>query len=277
MLDIALTKPYTVFMKNNPNTKVSKLRGFTLIELAVVLVIIGLLIVGVLQGRALIEQAEIQKHISAYKDINLAYDTFLVKYGARPGDIAAPEKVGLQYAGMQWNSTLSKGNGDGKVAGNEKQNVWNQLHNSGLYTAQGATNAVNFATDFEGYAKWPAGNNFLVTISNYETEAFNTIRIKGNLLETMSVINNFPSGGLRPEAMYYIDSKLDDGKPGSGMVRAATPEVWNGGPPEAETCYDNAYGDAVDPTDHMPYYPTVDSRYLAGDSTAACSPAFSLK
>src|SRR5688572_21710023 len=63
-----------------------KTRGFTLIELSIVLVIIGLLVGGVLVGRDLIKAAEIQKVISQAEQYKTVFYTFKNKYNCIPGD-----------------------------------------------------------------------------------------------------------------------------------------------------------------------------------------------
>ena len=61
-------------------------RGFTLIELAIVLVVIGLLLGGILKGQELIESARARNLISQMDSIKAAFFTFQDKYRALPGD-----------------------------------------------------------------------------------------------------------------------------------------------------------------------------------------------
>ena len=61
-----------------------KQRGFTLIEIAIVLVIIGLLLGGVLKGQELITSARVRNLISTQDGVKAAYFGFLDRYRALP-------------------------------------------------------------------------------------------------------------------------------------------------------------------------------------------------
>ena len=71
--------------------------GFTLIELSLVVVIIGLIVGGVLVGRDLINAAAIRSQISQLEGFDMAVSVFKQKYGALPGDIRNPQDFGLAY------------------------------------------------------------------------------------------------------------------------------------------------------------------------------------
>jgi prepilin-type N-terminal cleavage/methylation domain-containing protein len=60
--------------------------GFTLVELAIVMLIIGLLIGGILKGAAIVQNARVNKVISTVKEIEAATYTFKDSYGHFPGD-----------------------------------------------------------------------------------------------------------------------------------------------------------------------------------------------
>src|SRR6476620_3558482 len=66
-------------------------RGFTLIEIAIVLVIIGLLLGGVLKGQELITGARVRNLISQQDGIKAAFFGFQDRYRALPGDYAAAD------------------------------------------------------------------------------------------------------------------------------------------------------------------------------------------
>src|SRR5580693_9186033 len=70
----------------SPSSKSSLTAGFTLIELSIVLVIIGLIIGGVLVGQDLINAAQARAIITDIERFNTAANTFESKYGCLPGD-----------------------------------------------------------------------------------------------------------------------------------------------------------------------------------------------
>lgn len=88
-------------------------KGFTLVELAIVMTIIGLLIGGILKGQELMENARVTATISQVKSYEAAVTTFRDSYAAIPGDmVAADERVpGCTVAACQHTSTNGGGNG----------------------------------------------------------------------------------------------------------------------------------------------------------------------
>ena len=94
----------------------SKLRGgFTLIELSIVLVIIGLIVGGVLVGKDLITAATLRSQISQIEKYNTATRTFELKYGYLPGDIPDPAAQSFGFAGR--GSFAGEGDGNGLLEG----------------------------------------------------------------------------------------------------------------------------------------------------------------
>jgi prepilin-type N-terminal cleavage/methylation domain-containing protein len=93
-----------------------KSSGFTLIELSIVLVIIGLIAGGILVGRDLIHTAEVYKQIKQMQEYQVALNTFVLKYKCMPGDCTkATTFFGATDAG---GNTIFNGNGDGLIDNN---------------------------------------------------------------------------------------------------------------------------------------------------------------
>ena len=87
--------------------------GFTLIELSLVLVIIGLVIGGVLVGQDLIKQASARKNISELQQLQLALKTFQLKYGCIAGDCVNATDLFGNYIPVTASCTMPNGNGNG--------------------------------------------------------------------------------------------------------------------------------------------------------------------
>ena len=86
--------------------------GFTLVELAIVMIIIGLLIGGVLKGQQLIENAKVTATISQIKGFQAALNSFRDTYSAMPGDMrnADDRLAGCEIAA----NNCDNGNGNGR-------------------------------------------------------------------------------------------------------------------------------------------------------------------
>src|SRR5439155_9664001 len=94
-----------------PMTK--RMQGFTLVEIAIVLVIIGLLLGGILKGQEMITQAKIKNVIADFSGVSAAYHGYQDRYRAIPGD---DPNVDTRWASMT-NPVPVKGDGNGIVSG----------------------------------------------------------------------------------------------------------------------------------------------------------------
>ena len=108
--------------------------GFTLIEMSIVLVIIGLLVGGILMGRDLIRAAEIRKTGSELTNLTTAVATFRVKYNCLPGDCPnATDFFGTDVTAARQDSSgatgTCNGDGDGLI------NAWHNVTNVEAYYA----------------------------------------------------------------------------------------------------------------------------------------------
>jgi len=112
-----------------------KQRGFTLIEIAIVLVIIGLLLGGVLKGQELITSARVRNLISQQDGVKAAYFGFLDRFRALPGDYS--QAAGNINCGT--GTPCTNGNNNGRIesvvlggAVDEQIAVWEHLSKAGF-------------------------------------------------------------------------------------------------------------------------------------------------
>src|ERR1700741_2414107 len=84
-------------------------KGFTLVEIAIVLVIIGLLLGGILKGQEMITQAKIKNVMADFSGISAAYHGYQDRYRAIPGDDP--------NAAARWGAPAVAGDGNGVVGG----------------------------------------------------------------------------------------------------------------------------------------------------------------
>jgi len=166
--------------------------GFTLIEISIVLVIIGLLLGGVLKGQELIENAKIKRMNNDFSGIASATYSYLDRYNAIPGDD--------KNADARWSLTTTNGDGKGSLEGawdasdsKETKHFWVHLRKSNLITGGDDTALPVHA--FGGKIGVADG----------------LLGISGPVI-CMDNIN-----GKRAE---IIDRQLDDGNPKTGTLRA---------------------------------------------------------
>src|SRR5207244_4180406 len=98
-----------------PMTK--RQQGFTLVEIAIVLVIIGLLLGGILKGQEMITQAKIKNVIADFSGVSAAYHGYQDRYRAIPGD---DPNADTRWASMT-NPVPVKGDGHGILSGPSNQ------------------------------------------------------------------------------------------------------------------------------------------------------------
>ncbi len=236
-------------------------QAFTLIELAIVLVIIGLLVGGMLVGQHLIHAVRLQSVSNEATQHIVAIDTFRKKYMALPGDMPNAVRYWGPLAGALTDGTdadcdaavvvdgqkTCNGNGNGKIGGDlfldpdspERHRSWQHLANAGMVTgsytglAAGATLFIageNAPASKLANGVWSLSWRSPTTLSSVDFAA-----VWGNYL-TVGAAAGPP--GLIPGApgatqgwggimtggdAYNIDIKMDDGKPGHGVVLTSGP------------------------------------------------------
>jgi prepilin-type N-terminal cleavage/methylation domain-containing protein len=183
--------------------------GFTLIEIAIVLVIIGLLLGGVLKGQELITAARVRNLISNQDGVKAAYFGFLDRYRALPGDYSAAQ------ANIPGCSACQQGNGNGQIAsGTESISSWEHLSKAGFITGSYVYNATESTATTPSN---PYGSLVQLIFDGVYREGNNGGADTGTSRHNLKTGNNIPS-----DIMAEVDRKVDDGLAGTGQLRHST-------------------------------------------------------
>ncbi len=216
--------------------------GFTLVELAIVMIIIGLLIGGVLKGQQLITNSQVIAQVQQIKAVDTATTQFRDQYDDVPGDLATPALLIPACTAVP--CTIA-GNGDEKVdnglavpidftvaPAGEQIAYWAQLNAANLLTGLKPGAASTFwGGDFPASklpgggldVGWYGGGITLAGLQN--TTATNPAR--GGLYlalhgtAAVAVAGTAADSFLTPNVSKRIDTKIDDGEPNTGTVMAA--------------------------------------------------------
>jgi len=186
-------------------------RGFTLIELAIVLVIVGLLLGGLFKGEELIRGARVRNLIAQEEEIRTAFFGFVDRYHALPGDDATADST--ISCGL---APCLDGDGNGRIEApnasglHEDILIWSHLSAAGFlndrYTMADA--GVSMASDANS-PRSPYGVHLQLSLDTDWGAPGNT----ANRL-------NLKSGGQIPaDVLAEIDGKVDDGRPYSGSFQ----------------------------------------------------------
>jgi prepilin-type N-terminal cleavage/methylation domain-containing protein len=184
--------------------------GFTLIEIAIVLVIIGLLLGGVLKGQELINTARVRALNNSVDGVTAAWFSFQDRYRAFPGDYA--------QASVNLPGIVAAGDGDGNgLVGStaaeaaERPNVWTHLAAAGYIT--GSFDAAAVAVDAYNCDVTTCPDNGFGSGMNL---AYG-ISVKG---AAGAPAHELITGrGIPVEVIAELDRKVDDGVPRTGAMR----------------------------------------------------------
>jgi prepilin-type N-terminal cleavage/methylation domain-containing protein len=224
-----------------------KQQGFTLIEIAIVLVIIGLLLGGILQGQSLINSARVRNLISQVDGVKAAFYGFQDRYRALPGDFT---QATTQIAGATTN-----GNGNGQIEPSptspESIAVWDHLSHAGFINGTYSSNGVTADTATTTPTNpWNA----------YLQLAYDKVYADSSASGPTDRHNLKTGNQIPVEVITEVDRKVDDGIPDRGSIRFS---LYNGGAagPDAAKCM--TASTAASP-----------GTWLAGNGWANCGAAF---
>lgn len=238
-------------MRSAPQPRYSD--GFTLFEIALVLIIIALVIGGILAGQSLIRAAQLQSVIKDVDAYTKATQAFKDKYHELPGDMpnaesfwgTDPNGCPLTAANVTPKIPTCNGNGDGFIGSNpqtllmandnnwyETYRAWQQLADAGFIkgsysgavpsnTAAGPDPGVNIpiskipSNGFTLFYISPtAGSSFLFPANYHHVILYGAVP---TTFIVTGINSNWGPGLTTAEAM-VIDQKMDDGLPGTGNI-----------------------------------------------------------
>lgn len=189
--------------------KMKRDKGFTLVELAIVLVIIGLILAGIIKGQALINNAKIKNAYNAQKEIMAAVYTYYDRYQKYPGDD--------NTAQARWGAATFNGNGNGIIEGGA---VGTNTTPGSMFTCAAGTATetcavwehLRLANIISGTATAGAGR------LNPTHPYGGTIGVANVLVQGLTV--NWIGMSMLPEsAAQTLDIQNDDGTATTGSIR----------------------------------------------------------
>ena len=185
-----------------------KQAGFTLIEIAIVLVIIGLLLGGVLKGQELITAARVRNMISNQDGVKAAYFGFLDRYRALPGDYTtASAQANIPGCGACFG-----GDANGQIAGSEAIHAWEHLSKAGFVTGSYISGSATPTAGATNTPTNPYGSLVqLIYDAIYQDTGTATAR------HNLKTGSNVPS-----DILAEVDRKIDDGSAAGGQFRFST-------------------------------------------------------
>lgn len=185
--------------------------GFTLVEIAIVLVIIGLLLGGILKGQELINSARVRNLADTASGIQAAYYGFIDRYRRVPGDWDSTDAtlaIGVQVDGGGDNNGRLDDSGAGVWV--EPNALWEQLSKSGFING-----------GYTGASTEPGANG-----NEAPLNAFNAVITMGRTADYFGAegtarLHLVMGRSVPVSIMRELDVKLDDGSPDAGVLRAS--------------------------------------------------------
>lgn len=173
-----------------------KQKGFTLVEIAIVLVIIGILLGGILKGQEIIQNARFKNAINQFHGIVTAAYSYQDRYSFMPGDDANADRFTDVSSSQKGNGNgIIEGSFNGTSAGDESRRFFQHLRAAGLIKGSGTDSSQ---------PKHPWGG--IIGIQN------NAQNMSGH---------SICFGDLSGEIAEILDRQNDDGIANRGSVRGS--------------------------------------------------------
>lgn len=218
-------------------------KAFSLVELSIVIVIIGLLVGGILAGQSLIRSAELRSAVTEVTEYKAAIVSFRIQYDETPGDMPDAELIWGAPASCPdaagTGTQTCNGDGDGRVTlsgpadeFSEAYSFWQHLANAGLINGKYSGRAGPDRLDHTiGDINVPISGADSTAIWHAQTYqnlgsslAFN-FRKEENILRLGGETPNWNNGAIFTiDEAWSIDKKIDDGHATQGQVWAVR---WN--------------------------------------------------
>ncbi|KIM11568.1 MAG: hypothetical protein KU37_05020 [Sulfuricurvum sp. PC08-66] len=173
-----------------------KRRGFTVAELSIVMIVMGLLLGMMFKAQEIIRTAKLKRVVSDFQSISTAIYTYEDRYGELPGD----DSRSVIAKGMQL-----RGNSDGHIDAIESKSVMRHLRKAGLVAGEASDNTMRHALDGPVW----------VIQANLADQLPNTSAVMPSMARTAVCFEN-----VHGDDAAILDSANDDGDYAKGSIQA---------------------------------------------------------
>lgn len=206
-------------------------KGFTLVELSIVIVIIGFLIAGITAGTNLIKQAELRSVINDFQGFSTSFNNFLGRYRAIPGDFSQGDTFFTGCSG----TAACNGDGDGDIetagaAPKEVALAWIHLDQAGMLNSgvAASADAISLVLGSTVPPSKVSGAGYMLAGSSVTGQPFagsgkNAVVLGRENIDATTPANDLMvTATISPEDAFGIDQKIDDARVNGSSFEGAT-------------------------------------------------------